>query len=90
MRLLAGQGDRGAAHHPRRRGRADRGGRHHPGPGHPYAWARSLAGQLESGRLVTYDGDGHTAYGRHDDCVDSAVNRYLVEGQPPANGLRCS
>ncbi|TQF07528.1 alpha/beta hydrolase [Kitasatospora acidiphila] len=59
-------------------------------PATPYAWARSLAGQLESGRLVTYDGDGHTAYGRHDDCVDSAVNRYLVEGQPPADGLRCS
>jgi hypothetical protein len=59
-------------------------------PATPYAWARSLAGQLASGRLVTYDGDGHTAYGRHNDCVDSAVNRYLVEGQPPAAGLRCS
>ncbi|MCC9307557.1 alpha/beta hydrolase [Kitasatospora sp. RB6PN24] len=58
-------------------------------PATPYAWAQSLAGQLESGRLVSYDGDGHTAYGRHDDCVDSAVNRYLTEGQPPASGLRC-
>ena len=59
-------------------------------PATPYAWARSLAGQLESGRLVTYDGDGHTAYGLGNDCVDSAVNHYLLEGQPPAPGLRCA
>ncbi|WP_035847629.1 alpha/beta hydrolase [Kitasatospora azatica] len=59
-------------------------------PATPYAWAQSLAGQLESGRLVTYDGDGHTAYGRQNDCVDSAVNHYLLEGQPPAQGLRCA
>ncbi|GAB2721829.1 alpha/beta hydrolase [Kitasatospora kifunensis] len=58
-------------------------------PATPYAWAQSLAGQLASGRLLTYDGDGHTAYGRHNDCVDSAVNHYLLEGQPPAQGLRC-
>ncbi|WP_329581426.1 alpha/beta hydrolase [Kitasatospora sp. NBC_01250] len=58
-------------------------------PATPYAWAQSLAGQLASGRLVTYDGDGHTAYGRHNDCVDSAVNHYLLEGLTPAEGLRC-
>ncbi|MDH6111449.1 pimeloyl-ACP methyl ester carboxylesterase [Kitasatospora sp. MAP12-15] len=59
-------------------------------PATPYAWAQSLAGQLESGRLLTYDGDGHTAYGRHNDCVDSAVNQYLLAGTAPAQGLRCS
>ncbi|MEY9948442.1 alpha/beta hydrolase [Kitasatospora sp. GAS1066B] len=59
-------------------------------PATPYGWAQSLAGQLESGRLVTYDGDGHTAYGRGSDCVDSAVNHYLLEGKPPAQGLRCA
>ncbi|GAA1993503.1 alpha/beta hydrolase [Kitasatospora viridis] len=59
-------------------------------PATPYAWAQALAGQLESGHLVTYDGDGHTAYGRHNDCVDSAVNHYLVEDQLPAAGLRCA
>jgi pimeloyl-ACP methyl ester carboxylesterase len=58
-------------------------------PATPYAWARSLAGQLESGRLVTYEGDGHTAYGRGNDCVDSAVNHYLLEGKSPAAGLSC-
>ncbi|GAA1393622.1 alpha/beta hydrolase [Kitasatospora putterlickiae] len=58
-------------------------------PATPYSWARSLAGQLESGRLLTYDGDGHTAYGRHDACLDGAVNRYLLAGEAPENGTRC-
>ncbi len=59
-------------------------------PATPYAWAQSLAGQLESGRLLTYDGDGHTAYGRHNSCVDDAVNRYLLGGDAPAAGTRCA
>ncbi|MFD0348156.1 alpha/beta hydrolase [Kitasatospora aburaviensis] len=58
-------------------------------PATPYAWAQALAGQLESGRLLTYDGDGHTAYGRRDACVDGAVNRYLLGGDAPENGKRC-
>ncbi|MFD0272659.1 alpha/beta hydrolase [Kitasatospora sp. NPDC127111] len=58
-------------------------------PATPYAWAQSLAGQLESGRLLTYEGDGHTAYGRHDACVDGAVNRYLLGGETPEQGKRC-
>ncbi|MFF3069414.1 alpha/beta hydrolase [Kitasatospora sp. NPDC057936] len=58
-------------------------------PATPYAWAQALAGQLESGRLLTYDGDGHTAYGRHSACVDGAVNRYLLTGEPPEQGKRC-
>lgn len=59
-------------------------------PATPYAWAQSLAGQLESGRLLTFDGDGHTAYGRGSDCLDSAVNHYLLDGTVPAAGLRCT
>ncbi|GAA1147103.1 pimeloyl-ACP methyl ester carboxylesterase [Kitasatospora gansuensis] len=59
-------------------------------PATPYAWAQSLAGQLESGRLLSYDGDGHTAYGRHNTCVDGAVNRYLLGGDAPAAGTRCA
>lgn len=58
-------------------------------PATPYAWARALAGQLESGRLLTYDGDGHTAYGRRSGCVDAAVNRYLLTGEAPEQGKRC-
>ncbi|WP_035863944.1 alpha/beta hydrolase [Kitasatospora cheerisanensis] len=58
-------------------------------PATPYAWAKSLAGQLEAGRLLTYEGDGHTAYGRHNACVDEAVNRYLLGGAAPENGKVC-
>ncbi|MEV7940703.1 alpha/beta hydrolase [Kitasatospora sp. NPDC088264] len=59
-------------------------------PATPYAWAQALAGQLESGRLLTYDGDGHTAYAHHDACVDGAVNRYLLAGEAPEPGARCT
>ncbi|MER7838341.1 alpha/beta hydrolase [Streptomyces sp. NPDC096040] len=59
-------------------------------PATPYPWAQSLAGQLTSARLLTYVGDGHTAYGRGSACIDSAINTYLLKGTPPAKGKRCS
>ncbi|CAL9531999.1 Carboxylesterase A [Streptomyces sp. enrichment culture] len=59
-------------------------------PATPYRWAEALAGQLSSARLLTYEGDGHTAYGRGSDCIDSAINAYLLRGTPPADGKRCS
>ncbi|AWT44629.1 MULTISPECIES: alpha/beta hydrolase [Streptomyces] len=59
-------------------------------PATPYRWARALAGQLSSARLLTYEGDGHTAYGRGSTCIDSAIDTYLLHGTPPANGKRCS
>jgi pimeloyl-ACP methyl ester carboxylesterase len=58
-------------------------------PATPYRWARSLASQLSSGVLLTYDGDGHTAYGRGSDCIDSAVNTFLLQGTSPAKGTVC-
>jgi hypothetical protein len=59
-------------------------------PATPYAWAVSLAKQLSSGRLLTYDGDGHTAYARGSDCIDTAVNAYLLQGKVPPNGKKCT
>ncbi|MET9362198.1 alpha/beta hydrolase [Streptomyces sp. NPDC006632] len=59
-------------------------------PATPYKWAQSLAAQLSSGTLLTYEGDGHTAYGRGSDCIDTAINTYLLDGTPPAKGKRCS
>lgn len=59
-------------------------------PATPYAWARSLASQLSGGRLLTYDGDGHTAYGRGSTCIDSAIDAYLLRGTLPAKAKRCS
>lgn len=58
-------------------------------PATPYEWAEQLADQLESGRLITYDGDGHTAYMRSNDCIDKAVDNYLINGTPPDDGLKC-
>ncbi|MEU6577097.1 alpha/beta hydrolase [Streptomyces sp. NPDC046805] len=59
-------------------------------PATPYSWAQSLARQLSSGRLLTYVGDGHTAYGRGSRCIDTAIDSYLLKGTPPAEGKRCS
>jgi pimeloyl-ACP methyl ester carboxylesterase len=58
-------------------------------PATPYAWAQGLAEQLSSGVLVTYDGDGHTAYGTSP-CVDDLVNAYLLDGTTPEDGITCS
>ncbi|MEU2307742.1 alpha/beta hydrolase [Streptomyces misionensis] len=59
-------------------------------PATPYRWAQSLSRQLSSGRLLTYAGDGHTAFGRGSTCIDSAIDSYLLHGTPPARGKRCS
>ncbi|MCM1974036.1 alpha/beta hydrolase [Streptomyces sp. G1] len=59
-------------------------------PATPYRWARALAAQLSSARLLTYEGDGHTAYGRGSDCIDRTINTYLLRGTPPADKKRCS
>ena len=49
----------------------------------------ALAHQLDSGVLVSRDGDGHTGYHHGSACVDQAVESYLVSGVVPKNGLSC-
>lgn len=56
----------------------------------PYAWSEALADQLESGFLVTRDGDGHTGYRMGDDCVDEIVDGYLLELSVPEDGGGCA
>ncbi|HMY09350.1 MAG TPA: alpha/beta hydrolase, partial [Marmoricola sp.] len=58
-------------------------------PATPYQWAVSLAEQLESGVLIKRDGDGHTGFNAGNDCVDDAVNKFLVRGVVPPDGLSC-
>lgn len=58
-------------------------------PATPYEWAQKLAGELENGHLITYDGDGHTAYMRSNECVDRSVDAYLLKGTVPKKGLTC-
>jgi pimeloyl-ACP methyl ester carboxylesterase len=59
-------------------------------PATPYAWAQSLASQLGSGRLLTWDGSGHTAYGQGSACVVKVVESYLVAGSVPARDTTCT
>lgn len=58
-------------------------------PATPYAWSVRLRKQLAKASLITFDGDGHTAYTRSNACVDDAVDAYFVEGTVPKDGLRC-
>lgn len=58
-------------------------------PATPYAWAQSLAKQLSKGVLLTRIGDGHTAYGMGSDCIDNAINTYLLTGVTPPPGTIC-
>jgi pimeloyl-ACP methyl ester carboxylesterase len=59
-------------------------------PATPYEWSQALSTQLKSGRLITYEGDGHTAYKTGSQCVDRLVDRYLISGTPPDDGARCA
>ncbi|ASU85776.1 alpha/beta hydrolase [Nocardiopsis gilva YIM 90087] len=56
----------------------------------PYEWAERLAKGLESGVLLTREGDGHTGYRKGSLCVDDAVDAYLLEGTPPDDGTVCT
>ncbi|MBM6405536.1 alpha/beta fold hydrolase [Phycicoccus sp. CSK15P-2] len=58
-------------------------------PATPYEWAVRLRDQLDDAALITFDGDGHTAYTRSNGCVDGAVDAYFLEGTVPKDGLRC-
>jgi pimeloyl-ACP methyl ester carboxylesterase len=55
-------------------------------PATPYAWAQRMAADLESAKLLTYQGEGHTGFGKGDVCIDSAVVRYLLDGTLPESG----
>ncbi len=58
-------------------------------PATPYPWAQAMAKQLEGGVLLTRVGDGHTAYGMGSQCIDDAIDTYLVSGDPPTDGTVC-
>jgi pimeloyl-ACP methyl ester carboxylesterase len=58
-------------------------------PATPYKQAVALAHELQSGVLVSRDGDGHTGFQQGNPCVDKAVENYLVGGTVPKDGLSC-
>ncbi|MEV5703935.1 alpha/beta hydrolase [Actinoallomurus sp. NPDC052274] len=57
-------------------------------PATPYVWARSLARQIDGSRLLTYDGDGHTAL-YNSSCARTHEVDYLIAGQAPAASTVC-
>lgn len=58
-------------------------------PATPYQWAVNLAGTLESGVMITYNGEGHTAYNRSNDCVLDTVDNYMISGTVPTADPQC-
>jgi pimeloyl-ACP methyl ester carboxylesterase len=59
-------------------------------PATPYEAGVRTAERLESGVLLTYEGDGHTVVGNGVACVDDAAAAYLVDLEVPEDGLTCS
>ncbi|MCF2707267.1 alpha/beta fold hydrolase [Arcanobacterium haemolyticum] len=59
-------------------------------PATPYAWAEAMHEGLENSVLVTWEGDGHTAYGSANDCLTKPLDAYLLEGTVPDDGLTCT
>ncbi|MCC9146653.1 MULTISPECIES: alpha/beta hydrolase [unclassified Arthrobacter] len=58
-------------------------------PATPYEWSEALAAQLESAVLVTWEGEGHTAYGRGSQCVEDTVDDYFIDGTVPKDNTVC-
>lgn len=58
-------------------------------PDTPYQDAVTLAATLDNARLVTFDAEGHTAFGRSR-CARQAAVDYLVRGTLPPQGLVCA
>jgi pimeloyl-ACP methyl ester carboxylesterase len=58
-------------------------------PATPYAWAESVADNLDNDVLITYEGSGHTAYALGHTCIDDPVTAYLVNLDVPEDGLKC-
>jgi len=58
-------------------------------PATPYEWAVAMDEQLENSTLLTFDGDGHTAYGNGNTCIAEVVDDYLINGETPPADTTC-
>jgi pimeloyl-ACP methyl ester carboxylesterase len=57
-------------------------------PATPYENTAELASMLGTGRVLTWQGEGHTAY-PSTPCIVQAVDAYLIDLTVPREGLRC-
>ncbi|MBA2560645.1 MAG: alpha/beta fold hydrolase [Propionibacteriales bacterium] len=58
-------------------------------PATPYQQSVNLARELDSGVLLSRNGDGHTAYDSGNTCIDTTVDAYLTDGTVPQDGTTC-
>ena len=58
-------------------------------PATPYVWAKALAKELQNGHLLTYRGEGHTAYNKSNSCVNNTVDDFFVDGTVPKKDPQC-
>lgn len=59
-------------------------------PATPYGQAVAVANKvLSNGHLVTFNGEGHTAYGRSNECVSNAVDNYFIKSIVPGEDPNC-
>jgi pimeloyl-ACP methyl ester carboxylesterase len=58
-------------------------------PATPYTWVETFLAEIGSGVLLVRDGDGHTGYREGSDCIDEAVDAFLLDGVLPAPGTTC-
>ncbi len=58
-------------------------------PATPYEWGVRMVETFADAALVSFNGDGHTAYFNGSACVDDAVDAYLLRGTVPAADPRC-
>ncbi|WP_433385754.1 alpha/beta hydrolase [Actinoplanes sp. CA-142083] len=57
-------------------------------PATPYENTADLASMLGVGHVLTWEGEGHTAY-PSTPCIVNAVDTYLIDLKVPQEGLRC-
>lgn len=58
-------------------------------PATPYEWAEEMADTLPSASLLTYEGNGHTAFLTAGECVDDIVSRFLIDLREPSADATC-
>ena len=59
-------------------------------PATPYSQAKNFANNvLANGWLLTFEGEGHTAYGSSNECVANTVDDFLINNKLPAKEKTC-
>jgi pimeloyl-ACP methyl ester carboxylesterase len=60
-------------------------------PATPYEQAVALANEvLTNAQLITFNGEGHTAYGLDSKCINSTVDDYFIKNVVPSEDPDCS